>query len=116
IESNLSLKDKRAAGGAVLKALLLTLFMASSWSQCPPFEFSSKYYHVAGDGGGCVRQTSFFGGKPVLNQGVGYSVILGFGAFFAVFTSFLVLLFGIIAIEIKRKAPHAHTVCEIVKA
>ncbi|CAL2258361.1 unnamed protein product [Prunus armeniaca] len=168
--------------------------MASSWSQCPPFEFSSKYYHVAGDGGGCVRQTSFFGGKPVLNQGVGYSVILGFGAFFAVFTSFLVwlekryvgskhtsewfntagrnvktgliasvivsqwtwaatilqssnvaweygvsgpfwyasgatiqacpscflllivLLFGIIAIEIKRKAPHAHTVCEIVKA
>ncbi|KAM1787245.1 hypothetical protein FF1_037389 [Malus domestica] len=166
--------------------------MASSWSQCPPFEFSSKYYHVAGDGGGCVRQSSFFGGKPVLNQGVGYSVILGFGAFFAVFTSFLVwlekryvgskhtsewfntagrsvktgliasvivsqwtwaatilqssnvaweygvsgpfwyasgatiqacqscflsvLLFGIIAIEIKRKAPHAHTVCEIVKA
>lgn len=158
--------------------------MAISWSQCPPFEFSSKYYHVAGDGGGCVRQTSFFGGKPVLNQGVGYSVILGFGAFFAVFTSFLVwlekryvgskhtsewfntagrnvktglianvivsqwtwaatilqssnvaweygvsgpfwyasgatiqvLLFGIIAIEIKRKAPHAHTVCEIVKA
>ncbi|XP_048430877.1 urea-proton symporter DUR3 [Pyrus x bretschneideri] len=158
--------------------------MASSWSQCPPFEFASKYYHVAGDGGGCVRQSSFFGGKPVLNQGVGYSVILGFGAFFAVFTSFLVwlekryvgskhtsewfntagrsvktgliasvivsqwtwaatilqssnvaweygvsgpfwyasgatiqvLLFGIIAIEIKRKAPHAHTVCEIVKA
>ncbi|CAM8935247.1 unnamed protein product [Rhodiola kirilowii] len=27
-----------------------------------------------------------------------------------------VLLFGIMAIEIKRKAPHAHTVCEIVKA
>ena len=26
----------------------------------------------------------------MLNQGVGYSVILGFGAFFAVFTSFLV--------------------------
>ncbi|KAB2632099.1 urea-proton symporter DUR3-like [Pyrus ussuriensis x Pyrus communis] len=158
--------------------------MASSWSQCPPFEFASKYYHVAGDGGGCVRQSSFFGGKPVLHQGVGYSIILGFGAFFAVFTSFLVwlekryvgskhtsewfntagrsvktgliasvivsqwtwaatilqssnvaweygvsgpfwyasgatiqvLLFGIIAIEIKRKAPHAHTVCEIVKA
>lgn len=120
----------------------------------------------------------------MLNQGVGYSVILGFGAFFAVFTSFLVwlekryvgsrhtsewfntagrnvktgliasvivsqwtwaatilqssnvawqygvsgpfwyasgatiqvILFGVIAIEIKRKAPHAHTVCEIVKA
>ncbi|KAF3450282.1 hypothetical protein FNV43_RR06362 [Rhamnella rubrinervis] len=152
--------------------------------QCPPFEFSGKYYHVAGDGSGsCVRQNSFFEGKAVLNQGVGYSVILGFGAFFAVFTSFLVwlekryvgsrhtsewfntagrnvktgliasvivsqwtwaatilqssnvaweygvsgpfwyasgatiqvLLFGIMAIEIKRKAPHAHTVCEIVK-
>ncbi|XP_057448770.1 urea-proton symporter DUR3 [Lotus japonicus] len=152
--------------------------------QCPPFEFSSKYYHVSESGGGCVRQSSFFGGKPVLNQGVGYSVILGFGAFFAVFTSFLVwlekryvgsrhtsewfntagrnvktgliasvivsqwtwaatilqssnvaweygisgpfwyasgatiqvMLFGIMAIEIKRKAPYAHTVCEIVKA
>ncbi|GLT74927.1 hypothetical protein SLA2020_466900 [Shorea laevis] len=151
---------------------------------CPPFDFSAKYYHVSDGGSGCVRQSSFFEGKPVLNQGVGYSVILGFGAFFAVFTSFLVwlekryvgsrhtsewfntagrnvktgliasvivsqwtwaatilqssnvaweygisgpfwyasgatiqvLLFGIMAIEIKRKAPNAHTVCEIVKA
>ncbi|XP_047966802.1 urea-proton symporter DUR3 [Salvia hispanica] len=157
--------------------------MASSPpTNCPPFEFSAKYYHV--DGGSCVRQSSFFGGQPVLNQAVGYSVILGFGAFFAFFTSFLVwlekryvgshhtsewfntagrnvktgliasvivsqwtwaatilqssnvaweygisgpfwyasgatiqvLLFGVMAIEIKRKAPHAHTVCEIVKA
>lgn len=131
-----------------------------------------------------MRQSSFFEGKPVLNQGVGYSIILGFGAFFALFTSFLVwlekryvgsrhtsewfntagrnvktgliasvivsqwtwaatilqssnvaweygvsgpfwyasgatiqvMLFGIMAIEIKRKAPYAHTVCEIVKA
>lgn len=154
-----------------------------SVSQCPPFGFSGKYYHVSQDGS-CVRQSSFFQGQAVLNQGVGYSVILGFGAFFAVFTSFLVwlekryvgsrhtsewfntagrnvktgliasvivsqwtwaatilqssnvaweygvsgpfwyasgatiqvLLFGIMAIEIKRKAPHAHTVCEIVKA
>lgn len=160
-----------------------------SVSQCPPFGFSGKYYHVSEDGS-CVRQSSFFQGQAVLNQGVGYSVILGFGAFFAVFTSFLVwlekryvgsrhtsewfntagrnvktgliasvivsqwtwaatilqssnvaweygvsgpfwyasgatiqihanqqvLLFGIMAIEIKRKAPHAHTVCEIVKA
>ncbi|XP_059275504.1 urea-proton symporter DUR3 [Lycium ferocissimum] len=156
--------------------------MASSLINCPPFQFSSKYY--SGDGDSCVRQSSFFGGKPVLNQSVGYSVILGFGALFAVFTSFLVwlekryvgsrhtsewfntagrnvktgliasvivsqwtwaatilqssnvaweygisgpfwyasgatiqvLLFGVIAIEIKRKAPYAHTVCEIVKA
>ncbi|KAJ0716040.1 putative sodium/solute symporter, sodium/glucose symporter superfamily [Helianthus annuus] len=149
---------------------------------CPPFDFSDKYYHTSGNS--CVRQTSFFAGKAVLNQSVGYSVILGFGAFFAFFTSFLVwlekryvgarhtsewfntagrnvktgliasvivsqwtwaatilqssnvawqygvsgpfwyasgatiqvLLFGVMAIEIKRKAPHAHTVCEIVKA
>ncbi|GMH28776.1 hypothetical protein Nepgr_030619 [Nepenthes gracilis] len=151
-------------------------------TDCPPFAFSAKYYQNSG--GSFVRQSSFFQGKAVLNQGVGYSVILGFGAFFAVFTSFLVwlekryvgsrhtsewfntagrnvktgliasvivsqwtwaatilqssnvaweygisgpfwyasgatiqvLLFGIMAIEIKRKAPHAHTVCEIVKA
>jgi SSS family transporter len=152
-------------------------------ASCPPLGFSGEYYHSSGDGG-CVRQSSFFEGKAVLNQGVGYSVILGFGAFFALFTSFLVwlekryvgsrhtsewfntagrnvktgliasvivsqwtwaatilqssnvaweygvsgpfwyasgatiqvLLFGVMAIEIKRKAPNAHTVCEIVKA
>ena len=27
-----------------------------------------------------------------------------------------ILLFGIIAIELKRKAPNAHTVCEIINA
>lgn len=70
-----------------LVAAIIFLFMAS---QCPPFEFSGKYYHATGDG--CVRQNSFFEGKAVLNQGVGYSVILGFGAFFAVFTSFLVYI------------------------
>lgn len=61
----------------------------ASVSQCPPFGFSRKYYHVS-EHGSCVRQSSFFQGHAVLNQGVGYSVILGFGAFFAVFTSFLV--------------------------
>ncbi|EOY25434.1 Solute:sodium symporters,urea transmembrane transporters [Theobroma cacao] len=152
-------------------------------TRCPPFEFSATYYHIQ-EAVGCVRQSSFFEGKAVLNQGLGYAVILGFGAFFAIFTSFLVwlekryvgshhtsewfntagrnvktgliasvivsqwtwaatilqssnvaweygisgpfwyasgatiqvLLFGVMAIEIKRKAPHAHTVCEIVKA
>ncbi|RRT46749.1 hypothetical protein BHE74_00042802 [Ensete ventricosum] len=64
--------------------------MASS--SCSPLGFGEKYYSLSSDGQ-CVRQSSFFGGKPVLNQGVGYSVILGFGAFFAVFTSFLVRLF-----------------------
>ncbi|VAH17632.1 unnamed protein product [Triticum turgidum subsp. durum] len=153
---------------------------------CPPPElsFGGQYYSVVD--GVCSRDESFFGGKPVLTQAVGYAVVLGFGAFFALFTSFLVwlekryvggsqlqtsewfntagrsvktgliasvivsqwtwaatilqssnvawqygvsgpfwyasgatvqvLLFGIMAIEIKRKAPNAHTVCEIVRA
>ncbi|WOL04353.1 urea-proton symporter DUR3 [Canna indica] len=156
--------------------------MASS-NTCPPLGFGAEYYTATSDGR-CVRQSSYFGDNPVLNQGVGYSVVLGFGAFFAVFTSLLVwlekrylgsrhtsewfntagrnvktgliasvivsqwtwaatilqssnvawqygvsgpfwyasgatiqvLLFGVMAIEIKRKAPKAHTVCEIVKA
>ena len=62
-------------------------------TKCPPSGFSGEYYHVSG--GSCVRQNSFFEGKAVLNQGVGYAVILGFGAFFAVFTSFLVLPFSL---------------------
>ncbi|KAJ0242573.1 Urea-proton symporter DUR3 [Hirschfeldia incana] len=150
--------------------------------KCPPFDFSEKYYH--GGESECERQSNFFKDSTMLDQGVGYAVILGFGAFFAVFTSFLVwlekryvgarhtsewfntagrnvktgliasvivsqwtwaatilqssnvawkygvsgpfwyasgasiqvLLFGVMAIEIKRKAPNAHTVCEIVKA
>ncbi|ONK55754.1 uncharacterized protein A4U43_C10F650 [Asparagus officinalis] len=160
--------------------------MASSSSSsdlCPPLGFSAKYYSVSASGE-CTRQSSFFQGEAVLSQGVGYSVVLGFGAFFAVFTSLLVwlerryvgsrhtsewfntagrnvktgliasvivsqwtwaatilqssnvaweygisgpfwyasgatiqvLLFGVMAIEIKRKAPQAHTVCEIIKA
>ncbi|KAL7168360.1 hypothetical protein ACSBR2_038741 [Camellia fascicularis] len=64
--------------------------MASSQPNYPPFEFATRYY--CGTGDSCVRQSSFFGGKVVLNQGVGYSIILGFGAFFVVFTSFLVWL------------------------
>ncbi|KAF5935022.1 hypothetical protein HYC85_026151 [Camellia sinensis] len=64
--------------------------MASSQPNCPPFEFTTKYY--CGTGDSCVRQSSFFGGKVVLNQGVGYSIIFGFGALFVVFTSYLVWL------------------------
>lgn len=59
-------------------------------TRCPPFEFSATYYHIQ-EAVGCVRQSSFFEGKAVLNQGLGYAVILGFGAFFAIFTSFLVI-------------------------
>ncbi|KAL3689745.1 hypothetical protein R1sor_016054 [Riccia sorocarpa] len=152
-------------------------------TSCPPdLDFGQKYYSEVN--GVCTRQTSFFGGQPVLGEGVGYAVVLGFGAFFAFFTSFLVwlearylgakhtsewfntagrsiktgliasvivsqwtwaatilqssnvaweygvsgpfwyasgatiqvLLFGVMAIEIKRKAPAAHTICEIVRA
>ncbi|KAF5739216.1 urea-proton symporter DUR3-like [Tripterygium wilfordii] len=62
--------------------------MSVTQLQCPPYAFSGKYYHVSDDGR-CTRQDSFFQGRAVLSQGVGYSVILGFGVFFAVFTSFL---------------------------
>lgn len=57
---------------------------------CPPSElsFGGDYYAVVN--GVCLRAGSFFGGKPALGQAVGYAVVLGFGAFFTVFTSFLV--------------------------
>ena len=35
---------------------------------------------------------SFFGGEPPLSVGVGYLVVLGFGALFSVITTVLVLL------------------------
>jgi len=127
---------------------------------------------------------SFFGDETPLPLASGYAIVLGFGAFFSVFTTILVyldkkyngtehtseffntagrtvktgltasvivsqwtwaatllqssnvawtygvsgpfwyasgatiqvLLFGILAIEVKRRAPKAHTVCEMVKA
>lgn len=37
-------------------------------------------------------QDSFFGGNPPLSEGIGYLVVLGFGAFFSVFTTILVYL------------------------
>lgn len=64
--------------------------MATSISY-PPSGLNGKHYVRTSDGE-CVRQTSFFQGQAVLNQGVGYAVILGFGAFFAVFTLFLVCI------------------------
>jgi SSS family transporter len=130
-------------------------------------------------------QDSFFGGEAPLSEGVGYLVVLGFGAIFSIFTTALVylekvfsggktmssekfntagrtvktgltasvivsqwtwaatllqssnvawkygvsgpfwyasgatiqvLLFGVLAISLKKVAPSAHTVCEIVNA
>ena len=37
-------------------------------------------------------EESFFGGKPPLSLGVGYFVVLGFGAFFSIITSILVVM------------------------
>ena len=37
-------------------------------------------------------QESFFGGKPPLDEAVGYAVVVGFGLFFSLFTSCLVYL------------------------
>eukprot|EP00850_Spirogloea_muscicola_P004680 SM000020S06030 [mRNA] locus=s20:509810:514323:- [translate_table: standard] len=158
--------------------------MAMLPPNCPPDGVGLAKYYYVGPGGECVRQASMFGGKALLSQGVGYGIVLGFGVFFAVFTSWLVylekkysglkqtsewfntagrnvktgliasvivsqwtwaatilqssnvawsdgisgpfwyasgatiqvLLFGVMAIEIKRKAPSAHTICEIVRA
>merc|ERR1719387_328956 len=131
-----------------------------------------------------MGKDAFFGGTPPLPESAGYAIVLGFGAFFSVFTTALVyidkyvngtehtseyfntagrtvkigltgavivsqwiwaatllqssnvawnygvsgpfwyasgatiqvLLFGILAIEVKRRAPTAHTVCEMVLA
>jgi hypothetical protein len=80
----------------------LKLAMASG--VCPPAElgFGAEYYSVVN--GVCSRAGSYFGGRPVLTQAVGYAVVLGFGAFFALFTSFLVSLrsFGLSSLEIDR--------------
>ena len=35
---------------------------------------------------------TFFGGAPPLSQAVGYLVVIGFGAFFSVFTTVIVYL------------------------
>lgn len=35
---------------------------------------------------------SFFGGSPPLSKGVGYAVVLGFGALFSIITTVLVML------------------------
>jgi hypothetical protein len=76
--------------------------MAGGAGACPPpgLGFGGEYYSVAG--GVCSRDGSFFSGEPVLAQAVGYAVVLGFGAFFALFTSFLVLLVYLILLT---KAP-----------
>mmetsp|Transcript_39763 Transcript_39763/g.69117 ORF Transcript_39763/g.69117 Transcript_39763/m.69117 type:complete len:674 (-) Transcript_39763:79-2100(-) len=130
------------------------------------------------------NQESFFGSDPPLPEGAGYAIVLGFGAFFSLFTTVLVyldkvfnktehtseffntagrtvktgltasvivsqwtwaatllqssnvawnygvsgpfwyasgatiqvLLFGILAIEVKKRARTAHTMCEMVRA
>lgn len=69
-----------------------TTMAAGGAGACPPpgLGFGGEYYSVVD--GACSRDGSFFGGKPVLAQAVGYAVVLGFGAFFALFTSFLVRL------------------------
>jgi hypothetical protein len=33
------------------------------------------------------NQTSFFGGEPVLSQAWGYVIVVGFGIFFSIFTT-----------------------------
>lgn len=42
--------------------------------------------------GGYDGLESFFGGKALLSESVGYLVLLGFGAFFSIFTTVIVFL------------------------
>mmetsp|Transcript_13022 Transcript_13022/g.45173 ORF Transcript_13022/g.45173 Transcript_13022/m.45173 type:complete len:771 (+) Transcript_13022:55-2367(+) len=159
---------------------------ANDWAGIPDGQPGlAKYYGDYVNAAGntvCAKDTSFFGGDPVLSEGVGYAIVMGFGIFFSLFTSGLVyldqryvgtnisseffntagrsvktgltaavivsqwtwaatllqssnvafqygvsgpfwyasgatiqvLLFGILAIEVKRKAYTAHTICEII--
>jgi hypothetical protein len=67
----------------------IDISMAGAGGACPPpgLGFGGEYYSVVD--GVCTRAASYFGGKPVLSQAVGYAVVLGFVAFFELFTSFL---------------------------
>jgi hypothetical protein len=83
---------------------------------CPPPGYPGAEYFSIIDGV-CTKQTSFFGGKALLSQGIGYGVVLGFGALFAVVTSFLVPppphLNPIITIASSLHSPLAASVSEI---
>ncbi|KAL4418865.1 hypothetical protein ABPG77_002621 [Micractinium sp. CCAP 211/92] len=164
-----------------------SMYVGTTWcGTCP------EGTPLAGETGKCNAfgiseyncEDSFFGGTPPLPQGYGYGIVIAFGIFFSVVTSFLVwldykyggtkqtseqfntagrsvktglianvivsewtwaatllqssnvawqygvsgpfwyasgatiqiLLFGILAVEIKRKAPNAHTMLEIIRA
>jgi SSS family transporter len=160
---------------------------ADGWNGLPmvggvPYVGVAKYWSDVD--GVCTKDESFFGEETLLTKGVGYAIVLGFGLFFSIFTTFLVfldnrysgvrisseqfntagrdvktgltaavivsqwtwaatllqssnvayqygvsgpfwyasgatiqvLLFGILAIEVKRKASNAHTILEIIDA
>ncbi|GBG60781.1 hypothetical protein CBR_g12519 [Chara braunii] len=66
---------------------------AGGAGMCPPAGFSpSGNYWMSKTDGSCVRQESFFGGQPFLDQWVGYVIVLGFGLFFSVLITILTWL------------------------
>ena len=42
--------------------------------------------------GAYIGKDSYFGGAPPLSQAVGYIVVIGFGLFFSLFTTFVVYI------------------------
>jgi len=50
-----------------------------------PPSFSQMSYGVGG-------KTTYFGGKPPLSEAVGYIVVLGWGAFFSILTTLVVVI------------------------
>jgi hypothetical protein len=61
-------------------------------------------------------ETSFFEGTPPLSQGVGYLVVLGFGAAFSVFTTLMVYAnqaFGVTGDVTSEHFKYAHIKCNL---
>jgi len=62
-----------------------------------------------------MHQEDFFGGEPPLSKGIGYLVVLGFGALFSVFTTLLVMADKVFAGNASITSEHFNTAGRMVK-
>lgn len=60
-------------------------------------------------------EESFFGGSPPLSEGIGYLVVLGFGALFSIFTTLIVLADKVFAGNASITSEHFNTAGRMVK-
>mmetsp|Transcript_24090 Transcript_24090/g.32035 ORF Transcript_24090/g.32035 Transcript_24090/m.32035 type:complete len:698 (+) Transcript_24090:109-2202(+) len=60
-------------------------------------------------------QEDFFGGEPPLSEGIGYLVVLGFGALFSIFTTLVVLADKVFAGNASITSEHFNTAGRMVK-